>query len=143
MNNYSVIVLGGTGQRVVQNVGGNQQILRIPVSSTSSVPSSGSINVGQLQKVQIGNKIQYVRVIPSNGQKSGGQSTTIRQTQPILPSTTKSGGSTTIPVSLKAVSGTGSQQVVKIALSSNYQQQPGVRAYNNNSVRSVVTLNII
>ena len=80
-----------------------------------------------MQKIQIGNKIQYVRVIPSGGQKSGGQSTTIRQTQPILPSTTKSGNSATIPVSLKAVPTTGSQQVVKIALPSNYQQPSGVR----------------
>ena len=106
-------------------MGSNQQVLRIPVSSTSS-SSSGNVSVGQLQKIQIGNKVQYVRVIPSGGQKSAPNSTTLRQTQPILPSTTKGGNSAAIPVSLKAVSGTGSQQVVKIALPTNYQQSSGV-----------------
>ena len=84
----------------------------------------GNVSVGQLQKIQIGNKIQYVRVIPSGGSKSAPQTTTVRQTQPILPSTTKGGSSTASQVSLKA---TGNQQVVKIALPSNFQQQGGVR----------------
>ena len=79
-----------------------------------------------MQKIQIGNKIQYVRVIPSGGQKVGSQSASVRQTQPILPSTTKGANSSSAPISLKAMPTTGQQQVVKIALPSNYQQQPGV-----------------
>ena len=79
--------------------------------------------MGQLQKIQIGNKIQYVRVIPSGGQKIGSQNTSVRQTQPILPSTTKGANSSSAPISLKAVSATGGQQVVKIALPTNYHQQ--------------------
>jgi hypothetical protein len=106
-------------------MGSNQQVLRIPVSSSSS-SSSGNVSVGQLQKIQIGNKIQYVRVIPSGGLKSAPLSTISRQTQPILPSTTKEGNSAGIPVSLKSVSATGNQQVVKIALPTNYQQSSGV-----------------
>ena len=124
------MVSGGTGQRGLQNVGGNQQILRIPGSSSPSVTSSGNVNVGQLQKIQIGNKVQYVRVISSGGQKSGGQNVTVRQTQPILPSTTKTGGgATTHPVSMKAMPTSGSQQVVKIALPTNYQPSSGVGCY--------------
>ena len=87
----------------------------------------GNVSVGQLQKIQIGNKIQYVRVIPSGGSKAAPQTTTVRQTQPILPSTTKGGTSTASQVSLKAMPSTGNQQVVKIALPSNFQQQGGVR----------------
>ena len=86
----------------------------------------GNVSVGQLQKIQIGNKIQYVRVIPSGGSKAAPQTTTVRQTQPILPSTTKGGSSTSSQVSLKAMPSTGNQQVVKIALPSNFQQQGGV-----------------
>ena len=86
----------------------------------------GNVSVGQLQKIQIGNKIQYVRVIPSGGSKAAPQTTTVRQTQPILPSTTKGGSSTSSQVSLKAIPSTGNQQVVKIALPSNFQQQGGV-----------------
>ena len=122
---YLIFSSGGTAQKVVQGVGSNQQVLRIPASS-STVSSSGNVNVGQLQKIQIGNKIQYVRVIPSGGQKQNAQATSIRQTQPILPSTTKGANSSLAPISLKAVSGTGGQQVVKIALPSNYQQTSGV-----------------
>ena len=121
-----IIFTGGSGQKVLQNMGSNQQVLRIPVSSAAPSSSSGNINVGQLQKIQIGNKIQYVRVIPGGSQKSVAQTATVRQTQPILPSTTKGGNSASIPVSLKTVSGTGGQQVVKIALPTNYQQQSGV-----------------
>ena len=84
------------------------------------------MGAGQLQKIQIGNKVQYVRVIPSGGQKSGNQNVTVRQTLPILPSTTKTGGATTVPVSLKAMPTSGSQQVVKIALPTNYQPSSGV-----------------
>ena len=89
----------------------------------------GNVSVGQLQKIQIGNKIQYVRVIPSGGSKAAPQTTTVRQTQPILPSTTKGGSSTSSQVSLKAIPSTGNQQVVKIALPSNFQQQGGVSIY--------------
>ena len=91
--------------------------------SSTAVSSAGNVNVGQLQKIQIGNKIQYVRVIPSGGQKIGSQNTSVRQTQPILPSTTKGANSSSAPISLKAVSATGGQQVVKIALPTNYHQQ--------------------
>ena len=119
------MILGGSGQKVLPTTVGNPQVLRIPVSSSSSSSLSGNVSVGQLQKIQIGNKIQYVRVIPSGAQKSAAQNTTIRQTQPILPSTTKGGG----PVSLKAVSAAGNQQVVKIALPNNYQPQSGVRTF--------------
>ena len=124
MSFYCVSISGGAGQKVLQSSGGSQQVIRIPASSTSSTSSVGNVSVGQLQKIQIGNKIQYVRVIPSGGSKSAPQTTTVRQTQPILPSTTKGGSSTASQVSLKA---TGNQQVVKIALPSNFQQQGGVR----------------
>ena len=120
---------GGTAQKVVQGVGSNQQVLRIPASS-STVSTSGNVNVGQLQKIQIGNKIQYVRVIPSGGQKQNAQATSIRQTQPILPSTTKGANSSSAPISFKAASATGGQQVVKIALPSNYQQTSGVNLFS-------------
>ena len=118
---------GGTGQKVLQNIGGSQQILRIPVSSPSPVSSTVSGGGGQLQKIQIGNKVQYIRVISSGGQKSGSQNVTIRSSQTILPSTTKTTGSTNLPVSIKTISTSGSQNVVKIALPPNYQQTAGVR----------------
>ena len=120
------LISGGAGQKVLQSSGGSQQVIRIPASSASSTSSVGNVSVGQLQKIQIGNKIQYVRVIPSGGSKAAPQTTTVRQTQPILPSTTKGGSSTSSQVSLKAMPSTGNQQVVKIALPSNFQQQGGV-----------------
>ena len=126
---YYVSISGGAGQKVLQSSGGSQQVIRIPASSTSSTSSVGNVSVGQLQKIQIGNKIQYVRVIPSGGSKAAPQTTTVRQTQPILPSTTKGGSSTSSQVSLKAIPSTGNQQVVKIALPSNFQQQAGVSIY--------------
>lgn len=70
-------------------------------------------------------------MIPSGGQKVGSQTTSVRQTQPILPSTTKGANTSSAPVSLKAMSATGQQQVVKIALPSNYQQQPGVSQFSS------------
>ena len=103
----------------------------------------GNVSVGQLQKIQIGNKIQYVRVIPSGGNKAAPQTTTVRQTQPILPSTTKGGSSTSSQVSLKAIPSTGNQQVVKIALPSNFQQQGGVSINISKNVYHLTTIDVL
>ena len=93
------VVVGGGGLPVAAALqqaaavgvgGGTQQVIRIPASSLQQV-MSGSGQVGQVQQIQVGNKMQYVRVVQAGGGpqqlQQQQQVLHLRGATPILPST--------------------------------------------------------
>ena len=70
--------------------GGTQQVIRIPASSLQHVMSAGGAGqAGQLQQIQVGNKMQYMRVVQAGGGPGQAQQQVLhlRGATPILPST--------------------------------------------------------
>ncbi|XP_059085160.1 protein lin-54 homolog [Tigriopus californicus] len=77
--------------------GAGSQMIRIPASSAAS------LTAGSIQQIQVGNKIQYVRVLGSApaGQMVSKQPTySVKGNTPILPATAKA---TPLPVAIKGV----------------------------------------
>ena len=68
-----IVIKGNASQNTARYIQPNQQVIRIPASAAA---------VGTVQKLQIGNKVQYVRVLPSESGKSSQKT--------ILPSSAKS-----------------------------------------------------
>ena len=93
------VVVGGGGMPVAAALqqagggGGTQQVIRIPASSLQHV--MGQAAAGQVQQIQVGNKMQYMRVVQA-GAGTGTQAAAaqaqqqvlhLRGATPILPST--------------------------------------------------------
>ena len=92
------VVVGGGGlpvaaalqQAAAVTGGGTQQVIRIPASSLQHVMSGGAsaaAAAGQLQQIQVGNKMQYMRVVQAGGVPTQQQVLQLRGATPILPST--------------------------------------------------------
>ena len=93
------VVVGGGGlpvaaalqQAAAVTGGGTQQVIRIPASSLQHVMSGGAsaaaAAAGQLQQIQVGNKMQYMRVVQAGGGPAQQQVLQLRGATPILPST--------------------------------------------------------
>ena len=98
------VVVGGGGlpvaaalqQAAAVTGGGTQQVIRIPASSLQHVMSGGAsaasaaaAAAGQLQQIQVGNKMQYMRVVQAGGGPGQAQQQVLhlRGATPILPST--------------------------------------------------------
>ena len=89
------VVVGGGGLPVAAALaqaaaatsgGGTQQVIRIPASSLQQVMAGQA--AGQVQQIQVGNKMQYMRVVQAGGGQSQQQQViNLRGATPILPST--------------------------------------------------------